>query len=422
MPDSAGTQGANQLSVASVTASAKFRGTVSVIITTKPEITSAWVDGPLRLELRPGVVTDAQTRRTYYEHGAASSLYGPETGGVRWHQLGSPSGENGRIIGVEYLTTDSTSGVAGILIVHLERDDLPLEKMLEWWSGLVRWKGKEGASGPLSKMLVESMGTALLADEWGSIAYHMALWTGPLSSDLYADSQQPLTSQAAFSLASATTEDQFPPANFQWPELLKNLIPLSNDWSCLVLRDGASFVGSGSGDSEFLERDGWKYFHSIYTDSFLLGTLQLLSIRSLADELATIRDPYRSRRTVNNLDQRLSRFRNEYWWQHLTKHGHATEMLIAHQEQNRTREILDQTQGELQDYSRQGEAASGRSLNVLLAVLAVIAAASALLDVFRFAVAPDNISLLQLSVFMVVSVISCVTIALFVGGRFERKG
>jgi hypothetical protein len=97
-------------------------------------------------------------------------------------------------------------------------------------------------------------------------------------------------------------------------------------------------------------------------------------------------------------------------------------MLIAHQEQNRTREILDQTQGELQDYSRQGEAASGRSLNVLLAVLAVIAAASALLDVFRLAVAPDIISLLQLSVFMVVSVISCVTIALFVGGLFERKG
>jgi hypothetical protein len=85
-------------------------------------------------------------------------------------------------------------------------------------------------------------------------------------------------------------------------------------------------------------------------------------------------------------------------------------------------EILDQTQGELKDYSRQSKAASGRSLKVLLAAFAVIAAASASLDLFQFEVAPDNISLWQLSVFMVVSAISCRTLALFGAGHLGRKG
>ena len=90
---------------------------------------------------------------------------------------------------------------------------------------------------------------------------------------------------------------------------------------------------------------------SIYLDAILIGLLQEHGISALEDALVTVLDhPVAS--ALADLEQRVTRFRHELWWQHLSAHGTPNQLLGAYQRQHRLGERFGQVLTEISDFNR----------------------------------------------------------------------
>lgn len=348
-----------------------------------------WNEGPLPIPI-PGtadLVTDAQTRSTYYDRRAAQALYGTGTDARREHRFeNTPVREEGplRVCAVERLRVQSL-GDDWFCIVHVVGSDADAGRVISAWETLSRWKRSEER-----KTAVEELLRNITQDPKLEIAsadadpYHVALLSEAPAEDGGRDIDHWL-------LAAAIASESAVPdlSRSEKERLLNQKIEISADWSALVLRDGAALVAHPRPDSEFVRRFGPVYFQSIYVDAFVLGRLQQHGLKSLTDDLADLRDPSRHPQRVERLGARMNHFRNELWWQHLTEHGVANELLVALHRQHRIPELLEQVRSELGDYMEQASLRASRALNLLAALFAVAGVLGTAVEVYRLAVVDD---------------------------------
>ncbi len=352
-----------------------------------------WNPGPLQLLIPGGggQVTDAATRSTYYDRRAGQVLYGTGPSSTRHHlALPEPVEVLGplRLIAVERLSIPSLR-IDSLLALHLDAEPgAPADETLARWGELSRWKRVRSGPTTISRALQTALGDAPVA-------------LTPSSGDPYRVSflsqVQPRSPQISaadvgtdrridewlLALAIGSVDAARDLSEDERRRLLATRIALSADWSALVLRDGAGLLGHARSSSDFVEKYAPVYFRSIYLDALILGRLQQLGLRALTDELVDLSDPALHPRKVERLAARMSHFRNELWWQHLTEHGVANDLLVAMHRQHRLPELVEQVRSELSDYSQQASLRAGRVLNVLVALFAVIGLLGTGVEIYR---------------------------------------
>jgi hypothetical protein len=386
--------------------------TAAVII---PATLRAWPeslsDGPLPLPF-PTPAGDARadrtTRSTYFNAHTARVLYGaagstpsgssPSEGsdrsprrGYRWVEASLSELVPTRMTAVEVLAHGAPDEKRAFIVAHL---CLPAEKPLTELQALTMARKTRignplldlldgGASSPLGNSVADIPGTTR------PFAVTLAIPRGKLPDGPYGLSfpWDPLR-QWLFAFASARTSGRFP-ADPEDTSLLQGLVRLSQDWSALVLRDGAAFVGRVSAeDSGYLGGSADAYVRSIYLDAFLLGQIQLEELGAITDKLASLGGSLDRLNELLSLEEDVSRFRNTYWWQHLTSHGTGNKLLAEFQRQHAMPELFEQVIRELDDYSRHATLRADRQeqqqlsrVNILLSLLTVLTVPMTLMQI-----------------------------------------
>ncbi|WP_329457118.1 hypothetical protein [Streptomyces sp. NBC_01497] len=174
-------------------------------------------------------------------------------------------------------------------------------------------------------------------------------------------------------LASRSTPADFPLAPEIAADEFRHIVRISSDWSALVLRHGAAFLGHrpDTGEGDFYEF-GELHARSVYLDALLLGSLQRDHIDELTDELSEVFDDTRLARRVAALERNIARFRSTYWRQHLTAHGPANELLIAFQAQHRLPVRFAEILAEAADNSRLVQTQESQQISGALGVLTIL--------------------------------------------------
>ncbi|MEW2526475.1 hypothetical protein [Streptomyces sp. NPDC047071] len=176
-----------------------------------------------------------------------------------------------------------------------------------------------------------------------------------------------------WSLASRSTETDFPMAPERFPAVEAEAVRISADWSALVLRHGTAFLGhrTDTGANDFY---GFAALHArtVYLDALLLGTIQRDHIDALTDDLSAVFEGPGLARRVGDLEQHIAHFRSTYWRQHLTAHGPANELLLAYQAQYRLSERFAEILGEAADYSRLVQTQESQQIAGALGVLTIL--------------------------------------------------
>lgn len=174
-------------------------------------------------------------------------------------------------------------------------------------------------------------------------------------------------------LASRSAPVDFPVAPESAPHHDSSVVRVSADWSALVLRHGAAFLGHrvDGGDGDFYEF-GALHARTVYLDALLLGSLQRDHIDELTEELSEVFDSERLTRRVTALEKNIARFRSTYWRQHLTAHGPANGLLRAFQHQHRLPERFAEILAEAADYSRLTQTLESQQISGALGVLTIL--------------------------------------------------
>ncbi len=368
-----------------------FVGTVLLPLLMPIATTRGWEPGPLPVPFGEGQRADRDTRSTYFDHRAAEVLYGTARSVTRWHRscdrmVADPI----RLTALEWVRVDEHSMTRGFMILHLAAVAESLPDLVSGWSELVRWKSNDEARsttllGAIREVVGEQISLTTLHHSPFRVAY---VDSRPQDTPRFSGGTLGSVADLQFTLGSAVAANSVTPSAKQAEALEASVVHLSKDWSVMVLRDGAAFVGNEHANPAFLDRFGAAYVRSIYTDALLLGVIQRSVLNDFADRLASLGDPARRPRAVERLDAEFSRFRNRLWWQHLTQHGIGNELLLAYAAQHRLHELMAETRSELQDYSRQARLRASRVLNIAVAILAVVGATGVLADLYRFFVEP----------------------------------
>jgi hypothetical protein len=190
-----------------------------------------------------------------------------------------------------------------------------------------------------------------------------------LSEECYAD--WPVELQWLWLLASTTTPASYPPHPDDKDDLWRSSFPLSLDWRALVLRDGVAFLGlrPDHGEADPFFRFAELYVRSLYVDTLLLGVAQRLLLREILSEVADLGDPLERAMDLRVIERRLTRFRNLYWWQTVTVHGHANRLLELYAQQNRLETAARHAIEETTRFSEQIETSAAQRSNAILGLL-----------------------------------------------------
>lgn len=175
------------------------------------------------------------------------------------------------------------------------------------------------------------------------------------------------------SLASRSVPDDIPLGPESVPEARAEVRRISADWSALVLRQGAAFLGhrADTGAGDFYD---WAEYNArtVYLDALLLGTVQRHHIDELTDDLSAVFEGPGLARRVAALEQRIALFRSTYWREHLSAHGPANDLLLAFQDKHRLPERFEQILGEAADYARLAQTQESQQIAGALGVLTVL--------------------------------------------------
>jgi hypothetical protein len=157
--------------------------------------------------------------------------------------------------------------------------------------------------------------------------------------------------------ASATPLQQFSP-DAEDPHVLDGLVYLSSSWRALVLRDGIGFLGlvPDSGDETSFFAWGESYVRSLYTDTLLLAALERDALDDFANRLARIGDRFEKSLEFRRLVNEVTEFRNVFWWESVTRHGNANNILDQLHAAHRTPRLFTRVIADLEAFRQQVEA------------------------------------------------------------------
>ena len=340
----------------------------------RPPTPGRWQPGPARFgfsQPAQAAAHDEAARRTYLEDGPAGILFGSDQAPTRWH-LSEPMPTNlpVRVEAVELLMPPRwLSPDTGIAVVHVSLTGEPV-------AGLQDLVTIPAGPGPLRATLDRILppGAALADGPQRAFSVSFVSFTAPPEfrmSPAYAS--WTADRQWLWGMASATTEDRYPPD----PDdelLLRSLLKLSADWRALVLRDGAAFVGLRPHDPQrpsFLDL-GQLLVHTVYTDVFILGFLQRQVMHSYANrlalELARDFDPA----LLSELEHDFIRVRTSLWWEKTTARGVGNTLLREFQLQNRLNELVAKVREDLSDSARLVQTESAGRQDVALGALSIL--------------------------------------------------
>ncbi|MFE2316248.1 hypothetical protein ACFXC8_24460 [Streptomyces sp. NPDC059441] len=340
----------------------------------------AWPEGPFPFELGSRR-TDAETRSTYFAPASARALYGAPGRPRRWHLPLDIKQDGLHLIGMELLRAATARNPEHALAVLHFSVEKPLLPVLRALAGRRPNSADEPLTGPFDPAGLFA-GIADVRDPDApfaiarpySIAFMSptaqhapALRTG-LEGNLPATADRWL-----WQLASRSTPEDFPLPPETVEAQLKDTVRISADWSALVLRQGAAFLGhrTDTGAGDFFEF-GALHSRTVYLDALLLGSLQRDHIDELTDELSDVFNSSRLARRVATLERNIAVFRSTYWRQHLTAHGAANDLLLAFQNQHRLPARFNEILAEAADYSRLVQTQESQQISGALGVLTIL--------------------------------------------------
>ncbi|MGW6508589.1 hypothetical protein ACWGCP_13725 [Streptomyces niveus] len=359
------------------------RQTLTVVLPLRlhrtPDARSGWATGPYPFELGARR-TDTATRSRYFAPASARVLYGTPDRPCRWHRYASVTHEGLHLAGLEILRTATVRNAQHALAVLHFTVDGPLLPVLRA-IGHRPTAGPEPLTGPLDPAALLA-GIAEVRDGAGTFAlarpYTVAFVTPGAhhTPALRPDPETTLPPTAdrwLWQLASRSNPGDLPLAPESVPNRDASTVRISADWSALVLRHGAAFLGhrADTGDGDFYDF-GALHARTVYLDALLLGSLQRDHIDELTEELSAVFDSDRLTRRVTALEKNIARFRSTYWRQHLTAHGPANGLLRAFQHQHRLPERFAEILAEAADYSRLVQTLESQQISGALGVLTIL--------------------------------------------------
>ncbi|WP_329134610.1 hypothetical protein [Streptomyces sp. NBC_00670] len=343
-----------------------------------------WPEGPFPFELG-NRRTNASTRSTYFAPASARVLYGAPGQPRRWHLPLDVKHDGLRLLGLELLraaTARDPRHALAVLHFTVERPLLPVLRAIGERRPVHEAVPPPGLTGPFDPAELLA-GIADVQDPTPPFAlthpYTIAFLTPTAehTSTLRDGLQGELPATAdnwLWQLASRSTPQDFPLAPETAAVQLRDALRISADWSALVLRQGAAFLGHrpDTGEGDFYEF-GALHSRTVYLDALLLGSLQRDHIDELTDELSDVfTSPRRLARRVAAMERNIALFRSGYWRQHLTAHGPANELLLAFQNQHRLPARFTEILAEAADYSRLVQTQESQQISGALGVLTIL--------------------------------------------------
>lgn len=374
MADDGGREAVARAHSAAVGTRQRFSAVLPVALAADPP----WAAGPLPYP-NAGRTADAAGRRGLFTPAAGRALYEG-----RWHTWGSAVEGPLRLEGMELLRVPTARAPYGALaVLHLAVEPgtalLPLLRAISHRRQVGRGDPLGGALAP-GELLRGVADTAAPAGPFAPTGPYTVVFVAP-GADLGALAlRDPAGGELApgadvflRSLASRSSPQDLPLAPEALPQLRAKVWRISTDWSALVLRQGAAFLGhrpdTGPGDFyDWAEQSS----RTVYLDALLLGIAQRLHIDELTDDLSAVFEGPGLARRVADLEQRIARFRSTYWRQHLAAHGPANDLLIAYQATHRLPERFAQVLAEAADHARLVQTQESQQIAGALGVLTIL--------------------------------------------------
>ncbi|MFD3656393.1 hypothetical protein [Streptomyces sp. NPDC058620] len=357
---------------------AGVRQALTVILPVRLPAAPGWQEGPLPFELGHHR-TDVATRQTYFTQAAGRALYGTPDRPCRWHRIADVTHGPLRLHGMELLHIATAQDHQHALAVLHFTVEGPV--LLDVLRAIGRRESAEldPLTGPIApEALLDGIAEArtTAAPFAAAHAYTVAFLTpGPAhTAVLRGEDALPATADRwLWSLASRSNEADFPTPPEQLRDQTAHAVRISADWSALVLRHGAAFLGHrpDRGDGDFYDFAA-LHVRSVYLDAMLLGIAQRDHIDELTDGLSAVFDGPGLGRRVAALELDIAGFRSTYWRQHLTAHGPANELLVAYQDQYRLPERFQDILAEAADYARLVQTQDGQQVAGALGVLTIL--------------------------------------------------
>jgi hypothetical protein len=339
-----------------------------------------WPEGPFPFELGSRR-TDTETRSTYFAPASARALYGALGRPCRWHLPQDVKHDGMHLLGLELLRAATARSPEHALAVMHFSVDRPLLPVLRALAGRRPSSADDPLTGPFDPdpLLagiadVRASGAPFTTARPYTIAFMTPTAQHALALRAGSEGELPATADRwLWQLASRSTPEDFPLPPETADEQLKHTVRISADWSALVLRQGAAFLGHrpDTGTGDFYEF-GALHFRTVYLDALLLGSLQRDHIDELTEELSGVFDSARLAHRVASLERNIAVFRSTYWRQHLTAHGPANDLLLAFQNQHRLPARFNEILAEAADYSRLVQTQESQQISGALGVLTIL--------------------------------------------------
>jgi hypothetical protein len=354
------------------------RQSLAVILPVRLTVPPTWPTGPIPFDLGSRR-TDVSTRQTYFNAAAARALYGTTERPCRWHRFMDIRHGALWLRGIELLLTATARHPhQALAVLHFDVEGPALLETLRAITNR-RPADPNPLEGPLSPaVLLDGVAETRVVTAPFALAhpYTVAFLTPDAhhTPALRSASRLPETADRwLWSLASRSTETDFPVPLEAWPDRTAQTLRLSADWSALVLRHGAAFLGhrADSGDGDFY---AFAELHcrTVYLDALLLGTIQRDHIDELTDSLSGIFDGPKLARRVSALERQIAGFRSTYWRQHLTAHGPANDLLLSFQAQYRLPARFGEILAEAAEYARLVQTQESQQIAGALGVLTIL--------------------------------------------------
>jgi hypothetical protein len=339
-----------------------------------PEITGgSWQPGPYPVALPDGRRADRLARATYFQARAADALYGRQDGSqpCRWHRAADGISIGGStLLGIEllrlprYTATAAAGGHAVTatrylcaLHVALDAGD-PLGSL----AAAVRLDPGDEACAWRRDLYAGLAGPGFQIPPATRRALSVTMITSrdqPRQLRPPQGNPRPWTAADGWlwTAASATPLQQFCP-DTEDPHALDGIVYLSSSWRALALRDGVAFLGlvPDTGDNTSFFAWGESYIRSLYTDVILLAALERDALDDFANRLAHIGNRFEKSRQYRRLINEVTEFRNVFWWENVTRHGNANQILQQLHAAHGTSQLFSRVIADLDAFRQQVEA------------------------------------------------------------------
>ena len=334
---------------------------------------TAWSPGPIPWRLPDGKLADGKSRRTYFQARAAEALYGAEDGSAvcRWHRGcdQQPEASNFTVRGLElvefrkYVDPDGVVVSADVqrylAIVHvdLHNPTHPIELL----QSLVNLNPDDKLGLAMRELYLSLLGPGYNIPLSTRRAFSISMFTFPeVQPPNLPGAPEAWSTVTSWLWASSTATPftRYSP-DLDDPSLLDGVVYLSASWRALVVRDGIGFIGLAP-DSPGQEANffSWAdaYVRSIYSDVAVLAFLQRDALNGFADRLGAIGDRFEKSSSFKALVNNVTEFRNVFWWEDVTLHGVANQLLDRLHSAHRTPSLFARVVSDLDAFRQQVEA------------------------------------------------------------------